>query len=64
MKASELRQKSVEELEKSILDLREQQFNLRMKKAAAQLTKTHEIGKVRRDIARAKTILKEKQGNQ
>lgn len=63
MKASELREKSVEDIEQSILDLREQQFKLRMKQASAQLSKTHELGKVRRDIARAKTILKEKQGS-
>jgi large subunit ribosomal protein L29 len=64
MKASELREKSVQDVEKAILDLREEQFKLRMKKASAQLTSTHELGRVRRDIARAKTILREKQGNE
>ncbi len=64
MKASELRQKSIENLEQSILDLREEQFKLRMKKASAQLSTTHDLGRVRRDIARAKTILREKQGNE
>lgn len=63
MKASELRDKNVQDLEKTILDLREEQFKLRMSKASAQLSKTHELGRVRRDIARAKTILREKQGN-
>ena len=41
----------------------EQQFKLRMKSASGQLSKTHELGTVRRNIARVKTILREKQGN-
>jgi large subunit ribosomal protein L29 len=64
MKASELKDKSVEELKQSVLDLREQQFKLRMKQVSGQLSKTHELGAVRRDIARVKTILREKQGNE
>lgn len=64
MKASELRDKSVEELKQSVLELREQQFKMRMKEASGQLSRTHELGKVRRDIARVKTILREKQGNE
>lgn len=64
MKASELRDKSVDELKQSVLELREQQFKLRMKQVSGQLSRTHEIGKVRRDIARVKTILRQKQGNE
>ncbi|EKF74420.1 50S ribosomal protein L29 [Alcanivorax hongdengensis A-11-3] len=63
MKASELRDKSVEELQQEQLNLLEQQFKLRMKSASGQLSKTHELGTVRRNIARVKTILREKQGN-
>ena len=63
MKASELREKSVEELQQEQLNLLEQHFKLRMKSASGQLSKTHELGTVRRNIARVKTILREKQGN-
>lgn len=63
MKASELRDKSVDELKQENLDLLEKQFKLRMKKASGQLNRTHELGQARRDIARVNTILREKQGN-
>lgn len=63
MKASELRDKSVEELREQQLGLLEQQFKMRMKQSSGQLSQTHQLGKVRRDIARVKTILREKQGN-
>lgn len=63
MKASELREKSVEELREQQLSLLEQQFKMRMKKSSGQLSQTHQLGVVRRDIARVKTILREKQGN-
>ena len=63
MKANDLRSKSVEELKQEHLSLLEQQFKQWMKKASGQLSKTHEMGVVRRDIARINTILKEKQGN-
>ena len=63
MKATELKDKSVEELKQEQLNLLEQQFKLRMKKASGQLSRTHELGQVRREIARVKTVLREKQGN-
>jgi len=63
MKANDLRSKSADELKQEHLSLLEQQFKQRMKKASGQLSKTHEIGNVRRDIARVKTVLREKQGN-
>lgn len=63
MKASELRDKSVDELREQQLELLEQQFKMRMKQSSGQLSQTHQLGKVRRDIARVKTILREKQGN-
>ncbi len=46
--------RTAEELQKELLDLRREQFNLRMQKGAGQLTKTHQVRSVRRDIARAK----------
>lgn len=57
MKAQDLRQKQTEELEKELLDLRKAQFSLRMQAATQQLTNHSQIGKVRKDIARVKTVL-------
>ena len=62
MKAGELREKSSEDLNKQLLELLREQFNLRMQKASGQLTRSHLLGQTRKDIARVKTILKEKQG--
>ncbi len=62
MKATELRQKTVEELKTELDSLQLQQFKLRMAKATGQLAKTHQVGLVRKDIARIKTVLTEKQG--
>ncbi len=60
MKASELRAKDVAALEKEISDLLKAHFNLRMQKGTQQLGNTAQLGNVRRDIARAKTVLAEK----
>ncbi len=60
MKAKELREKSEADLNKELLDLRKAQFGLRMQIATQQLTNTSQIGKVRKDIARVKTIQREK----
>jgi len=60
MKASELRQKNEAELQKEVLDLRKAQFSLRMQAATQQLSNTSQLGKVRKDIARVKTIQREK----
>lgn len=60
MKAQELRPKSIQELQKDILELRREQFNLRMQKANDQLSRPSQIKEVRRNIARIKTILNEK----
>ena len=62
MKASELRNKSVEDLEKELLSLARANFELKMQLAAKQLSKTSEIRKTKKDIARVKTILAEKEG--
>ena len=60
MKASELRTKSADELNKELLDLLKAQFSLRMQAATQQLSNTSQLGKVRRDIARVGTLLSEK----
>ena len=60
MKASDLRLRGVEELNKELLDLLKAQFSLRMQIATQQLTNHSQIGKVRRDIARVRTLLREK----
>ncbi|MDQ7090240.1 MAG: 50S ribosomal protein L29 [Methylococcales bacterium] len=59
MIASELRQKTKEELNTLLLELSREQFNLRMQKGSGQLTKSDQVKKVRRDIARVHTILNE-----
>ncbi|WP_198245324.1 50S ribosomal protein L29 [methane-oxidizing endosymbiont of Gigantopelta aegis] len=59
MNASELRQKTKEELNSMLLDLSREQFNLKMQKATGQLSKPDQVKKVRRDIARIHTILRE-----
>ncbi len=63
MNAVEMREKSVDELKVSLLDLLKEQFNLRMQKSSGQLGQSHLLGQTRRDIARVKTILNEKAGN-
>ncbi|QID19054.1 50S ribosomal protein L29 [Nitrogeniibacter mangrovi] len=60
MNASELRAKSVEELNTELLELLKAQFSLRMQHATQQLNNTSQLGKVRRDIARVRTLLREK----
>lgn len=60
MKASELRQKTAEELHAELLDLRREQFSLRMRKGADQLNRHTQLRTVRRDIAKVKTVLGEK----
>jgi large subunit ribosomal protein L29 len=60
MKASELKEKSVDELKNELVELRKEQFNLRMQRATAQTEQTHTLKNVRRDIARVKTVLNQK----
>ena len=60
MSAAELRNKNVEELNEELLALRKEQFNLRMQKGTGQLTRPSEVTRVRRQIARIKTLLTEK----
>jgi large subunit ribosomal protein L29 len=60
MKATELKVKSQDELQQELNSLLRAQFNLRMQKATQQLTNTSQLSKVRRDIARVRTVLAEK----
>lgn len=62
MKAQDLREKSVDELQQQLLSLLSDQFKYRMQKATGQLPQTHLIGQVRKDIARVKTVLRERTG--
>ena len=58
MKATELREKSKDELLSELLELRKEQFNLRMQQATGQLARADQYRNVRRDIARIKTVLR------
>ena len=59
MEASELRNKSVDELNEELIALRREQFNLRMQQATGELNQNHQHRQVRKDIARIKTVLNE-----
>jgi large subunit ribosomal protein L29 len=58
-KNSELKKSSPAELEKQLLELRKEQFNLRMQRGTGQLTRPSQMRAVRRDIARVKTVMNE-----
>lgn len=60
MKAVELKNKSAADLQQELLSLTKAQFGLRMQVATQQMTNTSELRKVRRDIARVKTVLTQK----
>jgi large subunit ribosomal protein L29 len=60
MKAAELRAKSEGDLKNELIELLRAQFSLRMQVATQQIAKVDQVGKVRRDIARVRTILAEK----
>lgn len=62
MNAAELRDKSVQELNDELLRLRKEQFGLRMQRASEQLAQTHLLTQARRDVARVKTMIREKTG--
>lgn len=62
MNAKDLREKSVEELNSTLLALLRDQFKYRLQKTTGQLNQTHLLGQVRKDIARVKTLLNEKAG--
>lgn len=59
MKAEAMRAKSADELKAMVMELRQEQMTLRFQASAAQLEKTSKLRQVRRDIARAKTLISE-----
>ncbi len=61
MKAKELRNKSVDELNKSVGDLKTELFNLRFQLATGELDNPMRINKVKKDIARIKTVIRERE---
>ena len=62
MKTSELRNKSADELQSELIALLQEQFNLRMQRGIGQTPSPHLFGKVKKQIARVKTILSEREG--
>ncbi|MDD9904348.1 MAG: 50S ribosomal protein L29 [Rhodospirillaceae bacterium] len=63
MKVQDLRQKSDDELNQEVLDLKKEAFNLRFQRASGQLENTARVRQVRRDIARIKTVLHERRAS-
>ncbi len=59
MKASELREKTAQELNSSLEELFKEQFNLRMQKGTGQMSRPSRMNEVRKEIARIKTVLNE-----
>ena len=59
MNAADLRSKSVDELNDELVALRREQFNLRMQQATGEMTQVHQHSRVKKDIARVKTVLNE-----
>ncbi|MCU7941960.1 MAG: 50S ribosomal protein L29 [Candidatus Thiodiazotropha sp. (ex Cardiolucina cf. quadrata)] len=64
MKASELREKSQQELTTTLEELLKEQFNLRMQRGTGQLTKPSRMMEVRKDIARVKTLMNEQKSGE
>jgi large subunit ribosomal protein L29 len=60
MKAKDLREKTAGELKQSILDVRRAQFNIRMQRTSGEKPKAHIVREQRRDVARLKTVLRQK----
>lgn len=60
MTANDLRKKSVKDLREELLKLRREQFSLRMQQATGQMSRPHQFGVVRRNVARVKTVINEK----
>jgi len=60
MKAAELQSKDLPALEKELESLLKEQFNLRMQRGSGQIVKPHDFGRVRKDIARVKTVMTQK----
>ena len=63
MKASDLRNKSTAELQATLHELLQEQFNLRMQQGTGQLARPHLMQEVRKNIARVKTVINDQKGN-
>ncbi len=61
MNATDLREKSLDELHEELVNLRREQFNVRMQQATGEQVRPHEHGRVRKSIARVKTVIAEQQ---
>jgi large subunit ribosomal protein L29 len=61
MKAKEFREKTIEQLQEQLLELRREQFNLRIQQATGQPARSDQVTRVRRDIARLKTVVRERE---
>jgi large subunit ribosomal protein L29 len=61
MKTKDIREMTAEQIGKELLGLRREQFNLRIQAATGQGVRGHEFGRIRKDIARLKTILRERE---
>jgi len=61
MKPKDIREMTAEQIDKELLGLRREQFNLRMQSASGQGVRSHEFGRIRKDIARLKTVLRERE---
>ncbi len=64
MKTSEIRKMKTEEINKKIVELKSELFDLRMKQATGNLDKPHKINELRKTVARLKTVLNEKDGSE
>lgn len=64
MKATELREKQIDDLEKELVALRKEQFNLRMLQGSGQVVRPHLFGQARKNIARVKTVIAQKKADQ
>jgi large subunit ribosomal protein L29 len=64
MKAAELRERSVDELDKALSDLEEQLFKLRFQKSTGQIENPNKIRQVRKDIARVLTVIRERRAQE
>ena len=60
MQAKEYHEKSVQDLDKELIELRKEQFNLRMQRGSGQLSNPARFGQVRKEVARIKTVLNQK----
>ncbi len=60
MKASDLREKQIDELQKELVAVRKEQFNLRMQQGSGQMVRPHLFGEANKNIARIKTVITEK----